>query len=200
VTNILRLKRIAFCVLTVPLTATAHGNYFPKGAFAENRDGNDILAEWFSTALSNLKEPALYQQHRAASARSYRFLWLRAFNHPICTRLDISGDGIGMLTLKILSGAGGNSGRLIESRRRPITKEVSKRFAESVTSLGFWKMNSKAWNQRGTDGAEWILEGAADGQYHIVADWSPEDGAVRTLGLQLMLDIAQMKIPPGRIY
>ena len=57
----------------------------------------------------------------------------------------------------------------------------------------FWKLPS-IQEDRGVDGAQWIIEGARNGTYHIVDRWSPEDGEIRALGLLMLNDLAKMKL------
>jgi hypothetical protein len=61
---------------------------------------------WYSAQLRALKEPSLFQLASNALSHSYRFLWLRTFNHPIAIRVDIKPAGTGALTTKVTSGAG----------------------------------------------------------------------------------------------
>jgi hypothetical protein len=50
------------------------------------------------------------------------------------------------------------------------------------------------------DGAQWIIEGARNGTYHIVDRWSPEDGEIRALGLLILNDLAKMKLAAKEVY
>ncbi len=52
----------------------------------------------------------------------------------------------------------------------------------------------------GVDGAQWIVEGIKDGRYKVVDRWSPEKGAVRALGLTMLLDLAKLKLQYREVY
>ena len=74
-------------------------------------------------------------------------------------------------------------------------------FLGQINAVDFWKLRSMDRSQPpGPDGAEWVIEGFKDGNYHGVSQWSPENGAVRSLGLGLALDLANLKIPSKEIY
>ena len=51
----------------------------------------------------------------------------------------------------------------------------------------------------GKDGAQWVLESAANGKYHAVKRWSPKEGSVRDLALH-MLSLSDLKIAEDRVY
>jgi hypothetical protein len=177
--------------------AFAKVNYFPADAF-----GDEFLREWFSTVLLRLNEPSLYERSKPVSSQSYRFLWIRAFHHPVSIRFDVGRDGIAVLTVKVASGNGGPSpGHLIENRTRRITKERTAWFLGQINALEFWTLRSRYNSQPpGPDGAEWVIEGIKDGNYIVVSRSPPENGAVRSLGLALALDLANLKIPSKEIY
>jgi hypothetical protein len=60
----------------------------------------------------------------------------------------------------------------------------------------FWNMTPNEL-PRGLDGANWIIEGAKKGKYHIVDRWSPEDGPFREAALYL-INLSKLKI--DKIY
>ena len=50
------------------------------------------------------------------------------------------------------------------------------------------------------DGAQWIVEGVKNGQYHVVDRWSPDaPDPVRAIGL-LALRLGRVKLHRGEIY
>jgi hypothetical protein len=64
----------------------AQGQYFPKSSLDSR--GRELKSQWYSSQLRALQEPSLLSLSKSPSAESYRFLWLRTFNHPIAIRLD----------------------------------------------------------------------------------------------------------------
>src|SRR5260370_1210391 len=74
-------------------------------------------------------------------------------------------------------------------------------FVDNSNANEFWTLRGKDSSQaRGPDGSEWVIEGIKDGHYHVANRWSPENGAVRSLGLAFVLDLANLKIPSKEIY
>jgi hypothetical protein len=74
---------------------------------------------------------------------------------------------------------------------------------DRVEELKFWSLSTnppKNPNVFGVDGAQWILEGVRDEQYHVVDRWSPPSGEVRTLGLAMLIDLARLKLPSQDVY
>jgi hypothetical protein len=177
----------------------ASGQYFPKSSLDLRAD--DFKSGWYTSQLQALQEPSLLRLAKDTSAESYRFLWLRTFNHPIAIRLEPKPDGTSILTTKIASGAGGyRPGVLSESNSRVLSKEQTQAFLSRLNKLNFWTAPNPVNDQGGTDGSQWIIEGIKGGKYHVVDRWSPQKGLVRELGLMLALDLAKMNIPDSEIY
>jgi|ERR1700690_1104270 hypothetical protein len=158
----------AFLLSVVVLTAlpapAAETNYFPKGE-----------EKWFPKHLMAMKEPSLYEQRADTSIQQYRFLWLRTFHKPIAIR--IKKDNAGM-TLRVvrLSGAGGyEPGRIEHDVSMMLTTNQWDGFIKLLEKSSFWKLpaDEADINARGADGSEWVLEGQATGQYHVVDRWTP---------------------------
>jgi hypothetical protein len=194
---------IAFlsCYYIVVLPAFAQERYFPVRAFSDNLEEDRYLANWYGSHLKGLNEGSLYEQAKSSS-QSYRFLWLRSFHNPIAARLDVRSDGIGILTIKVASGTGSAAaGHVIERRARRLTKQQTDSFLNQVNSLAFWKLPARAAQKdTGPDGAQWVFEGLKDGEYHIVSQWSPQSGTIRTLALALVIDMGHLEIPAKDIY
>jgi hypothetical protein len=178
---------------------TSSVKYFPESSLDLRR--HHFKSDWYSVQLDALQEPSLYQMAKAPNAESYRFLWLRSFNHPIAVRLDPKPDGTSVLTTKVASGAGGfRPGVLSENSSRLLTGEQTKMFLSKVTELGFWNAPNPVQDQRGTDGSQWIIEGVKDSHYHVVDRWSPTNGVARQLGLLLAFDLGKIAVPEKDIY
>ena len=117
------------CVLlTILATASfASAQYFPKGSLDSR--GDEFKDDWYSHQLTALQEPSLFAMMKTPSSESYRFLWLRTFDHPIAIRLDLQPDGTGILTTKVASGTGGfRPGVLAETSSRTLTKVQTEHF------------------------------------------------------------------------
>jgi hypothetical protein len=177
----------------------AQGQYFPRSSLDSR--GSELKSQWYSSQLRALQEPSLLSLSKSPSAESYRFLWLRTFNHPIAIRLDPKPDGTSILTTKVASGSGGfHPGVLSENSSQVLSKERTQAFLTRVNELNFWEAPNPVNDQRGTDGSQWIIEGVKAGQYHVVDRWSPKDGVARQLGFLLAFDLAKINLPKGEIY
>lgn len=183
--NSVRLLLLLVCTLLAAQT-----KYFPPDTLSHDNKLNEFLVRWYSGQLAALQEPSLLSAP-PQSVQSYRFLWLRTFNHPIAVRLDMSDDGTGTLTTKVASGAGGYApGKLITNKTTPLDKAQVDSFVDLVVRSNFWNEPTGPNQQAGTDGAEWIIEGSKPGKYHVIDRWTPSKGAAYELGKKLAIDLA----------
>lgn len=187
-------------IVAITLCVSAcHAQFFPKSSLDSR--GDDFKANWYSAQLRALEEPSLLDLADHRPSHSYRFLWLRTFNHPVAIRIDIKPDGTGLLTIKACSGAGGFApGTLIENMTQALSDIQVNSFLELVDRVDFWSAPNPVEDQTGTDGSEWIIEGVRDGKYHVVDRWMPERGVARELGVFLAFDLAKMNLPKRDIY
>jgi hypothetical protein len=179
------VRRIWVLAVSVAFFGTlCNGQFFPKKSL--DLRGDDFKAKWYSSQLRAMNEPSLLSMASDPASYSYRFLWLRTFNHPIAVRM---------------SGAGGYSpGVLTEDKSRPLTAAEMAPFLSEVEKLGFWTAPNPVNDQEGTDGSQWIIEGVRGGKYHVVDRWSPKRGVVHDLGLFLAFQLGKLNIPPNEIY
>lgn len=184
-----------------PFALIAQKTYFPKKAFGDDSWDDQFRTKWYSGELKALEEPSLLERAKNPALESYRFLWLRTFNHPVAVRLDMRADGIGVLTTKVTSGTGGfRPGHLIENTSRPLTREQTQAFLTRLQKISFWSLPSHVNDQTGTDGSRWIVEGVKEGKYHVADRWSPRDGPVRELGISLAIGLAHINVPNDELY
>ena len=179
--------------LGLAMTLTAQTKFFPPGALSERKDLNQFVSDWYSKQLQGLEEPSLWELSKTQGSQSYRFLWLRTFHHPVAIRVDINADGTSRLTTKMTSGAGGyGPGKLIRNDVKTLTKERTDWFLQVIEQNSFWKLPTRDETRMGFDGAQWIVEGVKDGNYHIVDRWSPERGEIRAIGLAMIKKLAKL--------
>jgi hypothetical protein len=193
----------AFCIALF-IAANGSGKqprFFPATAFGTNVENNQEWIDLYSRYLEGFKEPSLFEGTRPSISQSYRLLWLRSFHKPVSVRLDVGNDGVGELTIKLGSRPGVSfvDGPVDQNVRR-LTKQETDRFLRQIDALGFWDLAPQEEPVGGPDGARWLLEGVRDSRYHAVHRWTPKGGAVRTLGLELAIDLGKLKIPAGQIY
>jgi hypothetical protein len=147
----------------------AEPSFFPPGTFP------DSYAEWYRNFLCGLEEPRL----NGLDGTAYRFLWLRTFHEPIAIRaIHLSGSTT--LIVKQSDGQGGyDVGNVTINKSRPLTVDEWTRIVEKVEAIKFWTIPTGG-EECGCDGAQWVIEGVRDGQYHAVHRWSNK--AIQTLG------------------
>jgi hypothetical protein len=134
---LMRLGAI-LAIIIATLTMAAQDSYFPNGALSDDDRVGRFKVRWYSDQLRALNEPSLLDKAKNPSLQSYRFVWLRTFNHPVAVRLDITSDGAGKLTVKIADGAGGyKPGKLIEDTSPSVTQEQVEKFLEQLKNAGF---------------------------------------------------------------
>jgi hypothetical protein len=194
--------RILVCSIFLIAATLSFGQsgFSPDGSLGKDNP----LPEWYSKHLNALHEPSLWESSKTLNAQTYRFLWLRTFDHPIAIRLDVKPDGNSLLTTKISSGQGGyEPGRLIRNSARKLSKEQTAWFLARIEELHFWSLPTKEAEEPNVinlDGAEWVLEGTKDGDYHLVDRWSPDKGAVHALGIIMLIDLAKLKLLYQEVY
>jgi hypothetical protein len=178
--------------------------YFPPGTLDGTEQSSHFKEQWYSGQLRALKEPSLWELSKTQKTQTYRFLWLRSFDHPISVRLDIRQDGTALLTTKATSGQGGyKPAALIMNKTRALTKEQTSWALDRINEVGFWGLATYEKPKEGVvnlDGAQWILEGVKDGKYQVTDRWSPENGPIHTLGLMMLIELAQLKLLYQEVY
>lgn len=169
--------------------------FFPDLVFDNSISLNQSTVDWYTKHLIALDEPSLFEASTDKKLHCYRFLWLRTFDHPISLRLIVDPEGTGLIYVKTADGAGGyEPGKLITNETVPVTKQNVDKFLRMLNKLQFWNLPTRAkTDEMGLDGAQWILEGVLNGQYHIVDRWSPEKGSYREAAL-FLVDLARLKI------
>src|ERR1700683_2387680 len=198
------MRRAFLMVFILCLAGSVSGQqYFPDHAFYSDEHRNQFVVEWYSKPLKALGEPSFWELSQRSHQQLYRFLWLRSFSHPVAVRLELRPDGSAILTIQTTDGAGGYApGRLIENRERTISAEQMKWFLQRVDELKYWNLPTEEPRGKslGLDGAQWILEASRSGRYKIVDRWSPRDGPIRALGLEMMIELADMPLLYKEVY
>jgi hypothetical protein len=187
--------------LLLAANLAAQTAYFPKGTFGDDQRLDQFVSSWYTGQLKALGEPSLWERSELPSAESYRFLWLRTFNHPVAVRVDVQRDGTALLVTRIASGAGGyQPGKLIVDRKTLLNQGETQRVIARINGLGFWGMPSYSRQRGGADGSEWVIEAADHGKYHLVSQWTPKNGPIHDLGDMFLFDLAKISIPKDEIY
>ena len=155
-----------------------------------------FVVKWYSKYLYRMKEPLLF--NLKGKIETYRFTWLRSFDNPIAIRIEKENDTY-TLYWKVCDGAGGyDPGKLIINKSKIISKADWSRFKNKLKESNFWSLEPGRASL-GTDGSEWIMEGAKSNNYHVVTIWSPSDGKYYE-ACRYLLELTNLDIPKDKIY
>jgi len=167
--------------------------FFPPLAFDSDEGHNAFTVNWYSKNLESMQEISLLEVATKANQHCYRFLWLRTFHPPVAITVIVDEEHTGEVTLKVTDGMGGyGPGQIVMDEKYSASKENIERFLGLLEKADFWNMPTKE-NKLGMDGAQWILEGVKDGNYHIVDRWSPKEGSFRNVALN-MIQLAALNV------
>jgi hypothetical protein len=113
-------------------------------------------------------------------------------------RVEKNGSSV-TLTAVELAGTGGQApGEVIKRIDRALLPAEQDKLLARLNGVEFGEIG-KDQNRFGMDGAQWILEGAEDGRYHVVDRWSPGPGPYRDICL-VFLGLAGLAIPKAEMY
>jgi hypothetical protein len=169
--------------------------YFPPGVLSSNEWQDRFKASWYSRALAAMNEPSLSLPQRPQT-EAYRFLWLRSFDNPIVVRIWRSESKVYLVTKQLDGDGGHHPGKLIVNKTRSLTNKEWAEFAKHLEQSSYWTLATDI-DDVGNDGAQWVLEGAREGRYHIVDRWSPKDSSYRR-ACSYLLELSGLK--PSKMY
>jgi len=183
-----------------PLSA----QYFPPGIFDRMPQKDESIASRYGKFLHALHEPSLWELwQQKPEAEEYRFLWLRTLDHPIAVRIVVRQSGSGWIHSEMTGGKGGyEPGRIVHYNVSWLTGNRTQSFLRELESAGFWDLPTRqATDEIVLDGADWILEGMKNGQYHLIGRYAPNaSDPVRQIGL-LALKLGRFRhLHPSEIY
>ena len=164
-------------------------NYFPPQTFV-GRSG-DFQVRWYSSEMYALDEKPLWSAV-PAEVSTYRITVLPAFSAPESVELTVLADGTGRTRLRKTNS---QHVHLDTDSYRTTSPQNLADFFGALNRSNFWKLPTES-PQRGLDGAEWILEGVQDDNYHIVVRWCPGKTPFGQLGQELF-EIAGDKLRGG---
>lgn len=128
----------------------------------------DIYAFWYGESLELMQEPALWPAK--PNIQVYRFLILPTWGNPIAVRAVAAGDAYKLISRR-LSGQGGYEiGTLAEQLEVTLSDDDSAELRKRINALKFFEMPTED-DTSGTDGEQWLLEGVANGKYHVTHRW-----------------------------
>jgi hypothetical protein len=141
--------------------------YFPPQTFTGR--ASDLEIHWYSSDMYALGESPLWPPSSNRET-TYRLTYLPAFTGPTVLTLTVQPDGTGRITMKTVDEER-EATKLDESN--PIPDDRILGFLGRLDQAHFWAMPADL-PRTGLDGADWILEGVRDGNYHVVVRWCPD--------------------------
>lgn len=141
-------------------------DYFPPDTFTGPTAV--FITDWYSRVLYGLGEKSLWRETQDTE-ETWRFTHIGAFSSPRTVTLTIHSDGTGSVCPKLRDETKGDV-----QMGDPVglsAKQVD-HFLAVLGRAKFWTAPTQI-QSRGHDGAEWVLEGTKQGQYHIVTRWCP---------------------------
>ena len=194
---------LLFLALSASVAAQGRSSLFSeKDTISGNPPLDDDRLAWYSKHLAAMGESRLSR----GGGETYRFLWLRSFNHPIAVRMSSVGSQC-VLVAKELDGAGGYApGRLGKRIIRTLSAEACAPLKELIEAVGFWRSPPPAPSDPDLlnfDGAQWVLEGRRGAAYHVWDVWSPDEpgphASFRRLCLE-MIRLSGLTLNPTEVY
>jgi hypothetical protein len=179
-----RLQEGQKATLDVILLTTANDRVLVKYNEPRQKD-----LDSYTPALKAFSEPRFCSEALLKEKyESYRFLWLRTFNHPVFIQLISRGPGNAVLIYKELDGKGGYGygSPIVHKTLDPFKKlgkgELPKDMVQGAFDIVIQRAKAGVWEQPykvddgtiGLDGATWTIEAIKDGKCHVVERWSPE--------------------------
>jgi hypothetical protein len=173
------MTRLALVVTCTVLAACAHPA--PRGPVAVSSPAAapklascaDAPAPYLAE-LCAMSEPSL----SIAGPETYRFVWTRHLRNPVAVRVTRAGaTAIAVVSIE------GDAQDPATQRRHEFT--VANDFWVSLRghldAADFWNLaGDPGEDERGLDGADWVIEGRRGGVYHSVVRWEPQPGPFRT--------------------
>lgn len=146
-------------------------------SFSDIRTYPTLKPNAYAEFLLAVKEPPLCKGPIAASAESYRFIWIPTFLHPVFMRVDVQKDGTAILRVKTLSGQGGYDwGKLRTNTSRKLEPNEEETLFTTLADIGFWDLPARVEFDDPysvtLDGTEWVIEGVRNGECHAVSRYS----------------------------
>ena len=152
----------------------------PRGPVATTNAGPDATPTIcgdgkapYLAELTAMSEPALC----VSGPETYRFVWTRHLRNPVTVRVTRAGADLAVASVE------GDAHDPAAARRHEFVAggQVWTALRAHLEAADFWHLaGDPAEDERGLDGADWVLEGRRGGVYHAVVRWEPQPGPFRT--------------------
>ena len=153
----------------IPL-ALGDDSYFPIKPKAGGEGITTFESRWYGKSLERMNEPRLPGLVKDVNAVVYRLMILPTWGNPVVVRVQKHGE-LYSLSARRLDGQGGyDPGKLVEAKNIELSADDSKALGVLIQNLNFFQLSTED-PITGMDGDEWIIEGVAEGKYHVVVRW-----------------------------
>ncbi len=189
----LRLMTLAVATLGAAKSAPAQEPYFPDLIFLpRNKEVNSIIDDMTSVHLKAMKEPSLWKLSRKdKNAVDYRFLWLASREHPICIRLNRTGQTFKLHISRHDGPPGTTAGRQNVDKDVKISAQQGKELFARLEKSTFWAAPVEVKENGGADGDRIMIEGVKDGKYHVISRAGSAAGESYKGFCRSLLELAQ---------
>jgi hypothetical protein len=179
--------------------------YFPLGII----DSASTLprfcwhAPYYSGVLYTMKEPVIYTD--TSHNEIYRFSWLRSHDHPVIIRIEKQ-DCKYMLYWKYYSwkyyeDVWSNPEKcLMIVKQKEVDENTWNEFKHLLTQVDFWNLATTKNDGLNLHGAQWILEGKKNSQYHVVDRWSPHKKSKYYQCCDFLIKLTDLRMPNRNKY
>lgn len=176
--------------------ATLLLSYFPPATFP-GRD-QDLLVHWYSADLYALGEKPLTDLVKNPDADAYRLMVLPTWGNAIAIEAQRCGSAYCLTARRLNGEAGFEIGKLVEARDVTLDSVDSSALEALIQGLKFFQMPEDD-HVLGFDGDEWILEGVAQGQYHLADRWSATTIDTKARGLTAFVALCRFLVEKSQL-
>jgi hypothetical protein len=163
-----------------PIATTSAGLAPPAGKCGDA--SAPYLAE-----LCGMGEPSLSM----SGPETYRFVWTRHLRNPVAVRVTRAGGDVAVVSVE------GDARDPATRRRHEFVAggETWTALLGHLESADFWNLaGDPGEDERGLDGADWVIEGRRAGLYHSVVRWEPKPGPFRA-ACEDLIKVAGLSFP-----
>jgi hypothetical protein len=160
---------------------------------------SDFAREWYTRHLVAMSESRLPD----GPGETYRFVWLRSFDHPIAIRVWCAGATCRLTGIRTSGRGGYEPGSIAQRRTRVLSATEVTSFQAMLSRAQFWgpapeespvrvDPDGNEWLTIHTDGAQWVLEGRRGPAYHLWDVRSPEASGPKAAFRELCLFLVRL--------
>jgi hypothetical protein len=170
--------------------AVTDDSYFPVRTKAEDEGVTAFEAQWYGKSLERMNEPRLRRLAEDVNAEVYRILILPTWGNSIVVRVHRHEKRFRLVSRRLDGQAGYDPGKLAESKYVELKEDDSRALETLIRNLNFFDFSPDD-GVLGADGDEWILEGVAQGKYHVAKRWCASTESLDKRGLTAFLALCR---------